>query len=173
MRPRHPVGSVVAQVLAAPRRPPSSRAAVTLSRGSWVDAQTLRQSVLGWPPGPVAGDTDALTCHLFTADAAGDGVGVVSFTPHPCPSRPGVRAVYLWGMAVRPDAQHASHGTRLVRAVLEAARGTAAAVVWADARVTAVGFYQRLGALTEGPVFVDEITGLADQQVVFDLRVGG
>lgn len=143
-----------------------------LSRGSWLEAQTLRQLVLGWPAGPVAGDTDVLTSHLFAIDAAGDGVGVVSFTPHPCPSRPGVRAVYLWGMAVRPDAQHAGHGTRLVRAVLKDARGTAAAAVWADARLTAVPFYQRLGAVREGPVLVDEITGLTDQQVIFDLRVG-
>jgi len=127
--------------------------------------------VLGWPAGPVAGDTDDLTCHLFAVDAAGDGVGVVSFTPHRCPSRPGVRAVYLWGMAVRPDAQHAGHGTRLVRAVLQDAQETAAAVVWADARLTAVPFYQRLGAVTEGPVLVDDITGLPDQRVVFDLRV--
>jgi len=136
-----------------------------LSRGSWVEAQALRQSVLGWPPGPVAGDTDVLTSHLFATDAAGDHVGVVSFTPHPCPSRPGVRAVYLWGMAVRPDAQRAGHGTRLVQAVLEDARRTSAAAVWADARLTAVPFYQRLGAVGAGPVFVDEVTGLTDQQV--------
>ncbi len=145
---------------------------MTLCRGTWKQAQALRQSVLGWPAGPVAGDTDVLTSHFFAIDAAGDGVGVVSFTPHPCPSRPGVRAVYLWGMAVRPDTQHAGHGTRLVRAVLEAAPGHAAGVVWADARLTAVPFYQRLGAEPEGPVFVDEITGLPDQRVVFDLRVG-
>lgn len=140
-----------------------------LRQGGWLEAQALRQSVLGWPAGPVAGDTDALTAHLFAVDEAGEGVGVVSFTPHPCPSRPGVRAVYFWGMAVRSDAQHTGHGTRLVQAVLQRARDSGAAVVWADARLTAVSFYRRLGAVAEESTYLDEVTGLTDQRVTFDL----
>lgn len=132
----------------------------------------MRQLVPGLPAGPVAGDTDALTCHLFAIDAAGDDVGVVSFTPRPCPSRPGVRAMCLCGMAVRADAQHTGHGTRLVQAVVEGARETGAAVVWADARRTAVHFLQRFGAVREGPAFIDEVTGLSDDRVVFGLSNG-
>jgi len=138
----------------------------------WLEAQTLRQSVLGWPAGPAAGDTGALTRHLFVVDAAGESIGVVSFTPHPCPSRPGIRATYLWGMAVRSDAQRVGHGTRLAKAVLEDARETGAALVWADARLTAVQFYQRLGAVPEGPTCIDDVTGLTDQRVLFDLSNG-
>jgi GNAT superfamily N-acetyltransferase len=72
-------------------------------------------------------------------------------------------------MAVRPDVQRLGHGTRLVQAVFAAARDAPAEVVWADARLTAVPFYERLGATAEGEVYVDVVTGLADQRVVFDL----
>jgi predicted N-acetyltransferase YhbS len=72
-------------------------------------------------------------------------------------------------MAVRPDVQRHGHGTRLVKAVLEAAREADATVVWADARLSAVTFYVRLGASAEGATYVDDVTGLQDQRVVFDL----
>lgn len=161
-------------VITTPGRPPSrTRGAELLVERSWLETQTLRQSVLGWPAGPVPGDTDALTCHLFWIGTAGDDVGVVSFTPHACPWRPGVAAMYLWGMAVRSDAQHVGHGTHLLQAALERSRETGAAVVWADARLTAVRLYQRLGAVRQGPTCVDEVTGLPGVRVVFDLRSGG
>jgi len=44
--------------------------------------------------------------------------------------------------------------------------------VWADARLTAVQFYQRLGAVPEGPTCIDDVTGLTDQRVLFDLSNG-
>ena len=140
-----------------------------LRRRTWAEAQPLRQLVLGWPAGPVPGDLDELACHLFATGPAGGDVGVVSFMPHPCPSRPTDRALYLWGMAVHPAAQHTGHGTRLVRAVLANAYDNDMTVVWADARLTAVSFYERLGAVPNGDQSVDDVTGLTDQRVLFDL----
>ncbi len=72
-------------------------------------------------------------------------------------------------MAVRPDVQRLGHGTRLVNAVLEVPREAGATVVWADARLPAVAFYEGLGATAEGDAYVDGVTGLQDQRVVFDL----
>lgn len=132
------------------------------------DAQSLGRSVLGWPVGAVPGDEDAAQ-HLFSLDADGHDAGTVSFTPHPCPLRPDRASVYLWAMAARPDVQQAGHGTRLVTAVLEAAREAGATVVWAESRLPAVSFYERLGANAEGDIYLDEVTGLQDQRVVFDL----
>jgi GNAT superfamily N-acetyltransferase len=125
--------------------------------------------VLGWPIGAVPGDEDRAAQHRFSLDADGRDAGVVSFSPHPCPLRQGRSAFYFWAMAVRPDVQRRGHGTRLVNAVLEAAREADATVVWADARLSAVPFYVRLGACAEGATYVDDVTGLQDQRVVFDL----
>jgi len=135
----------------------------------WQAAQMLRQSVLGWAAGVIPGDTDVGTRHLFAVDPDGRDAAVVSFAPHPCPSRPGTGAFYLWGMAVAPGRQRSGVGARLVNTVLDSARKAGAAVVWADARVEAVGFYARLGAVTEGGVHLDSVSGLSDQRVVFDL----
>ena len=145
---------------------------MTLVRKRWQDAQVLRRSVLGWPSGAVPGDEDEGAQHLFSVDADGRDAAVVSFAPHPCPLRPGRQSFYLWAMAVRADVQRLGHGSRLVAALLDAAREAQATVVWADARLTAVPFYQRLGATAEGSVYADDVTGLLDQRVVFDLTDG-
>ncbi|MHB8449854.1 MAG: GNAT family N-acetyltransferase [Mycobacteriales bacterium] len=142
-----------------------------LVRKGWQNTQTLRGSVLGWPLGAVPGDEDDASQHLFSVDADGRDAAVVSFTPHACPLRPGRQAVYLWAMAVRFDAQGVGHGTRLVNAVLEAAREAGATVVWADARLPAVPFYERLGFTSEGATYVDDVTGRQDQRVAVDLLV--
>ncbi len=76
-------------------------------------------------------------------------------------------------MAVRSDAQHNGHGICLVLAVMENAREAGAAVVWADARLSAVRFYERLGAVREGTPSVDEVTGLTDERVISDLSTTG
>lgn len=140
-----------------------------LVRRGWQDAEQLRASVLGWPRGPVPGDEDDAVQHLFSLDPHGRDAAVVSFAPHPCPLRPGRPSFYLWAIAVRPDLQRRGHGSRLVNAVLEAARDAAATVVWADARLPAVPFYERLGATAEGSTYADDVTGRQDQRVVFDL----
>jgi len=42
--------------------------------------------------------------------------------------------------------------------------------MWADARTTAVGFYRSCGAGVVGEPYVDDVTGLHDQRVIFDLN---
>lgn len=53
------------------------------------------------------------------------------------------------------------------------AKGAGARLVWADARVPAVPFYEHLGATAEGQVFRDDLTGLNDRRIIFAVPVHG
>jgi GNAT superfamily N-acetyltransferase len=88
---------------------------------------------------------------------------------HPCPDRPGVIAVYLWAMAVAPELQGLGTGRRLLQEVVTWARAADAVVVWADARESAVEFYERCGAIVVGDRYTDDVTGLTDRRVLFEL----
>jgi GNAT superfamily N-acetyltransferase len=90
---------------------------------------------------------------------------------HPCPDRPGVIAVYLWAMSVAPELQRRGVGRRLLHEVVTWARAAGAEVVWADARESAVGFYERCGAMAVGDPYSDDVTGLPDRRVLFELAV--
>lgn len=135
----------------------------------WRQAQSLRCSVLGWGCGPVPGDEDAGTVHLGMADGPTELVGVVSFLAHPYPALPARPAVYLWAMAIRPDRQGQGVGTRLLHEVLHRASAIGAGLVWADARLSAVSFYQRHGASAVAPAVQDPIAGVATGRVLFEL----
>jgi GNAT superfamily N-acetyltransferase len=133
------------------------------------DVQAIRALILGWPKQPVAGDDDPGTVHIAERDQSGGIVAAVSFVVHPCPERPRDIAVYLWGMAVLPQYQGRGLGTALIAHVVAEARLSKATVVWADARESAVAFYERLGAVAEGPRVRDDITKLWDRTIIFDL----
>lgn len=114
------------------------------------------------------GDDDASTVHLgVTVDER--IVGISTWSAAPDPQAPDVRAIQLRGMATDP----AFAGQRLGRTLLDAGFGRARAAgsvrVWANARVTAVGFYVRAGMTVSGPVFVTEATGLPHRHVHVDL----
>jgi predicted GNAT family N-acyltransferase len=107
----------------------------------------LRGAVLRPDCGEItwAGDEDPATFHL-AARADDRIVGVVRFSPAPCPWRPLARSPWqLRGMATEPDVRGSGAGRALVEEgiVHLAARG--ADVVWCDARVAAAGFYERMG----------------------------
>jgi predicted N-acetyltransferase YhbS len=92
-----------------------------------------------------AGDEDAATFHL--AARTGDRVvGVVRFSPAPCPWRPLARAPWqLRGMATEPDVRGSGAGRALVVEGLARVAARGGDVVWCDARVGAAGFYERMG----------------------------
>ncbi|MGA0864071.1 MAG: GNAT family N-acetyltransferase [Ilumatobacteraceae bacterium] len=83
-----------------------------------------------------------------------------------CPERPGVEAVQLKGMAVDDHLQGSGLGARLVEVGLDLARSRGAAIIWARARDSALGFYERLGFEPAGPGFIDEPTGMPHHIVV-------
>jgi predicted GNAT family N-acyltransferase len=108
----------------------------------------LRAAVLRPDGGEIswAGDEDPATFHLAARTAAGDVVGVVRFSPAPCPWRPEVRAPWqLRGMATDPAVRGTGAGRALVVDGLARVAARGGDLVWCDARVPAVGFYERMG----------------------------
>jgi predicted GNAT family N-acyltransferase len=108
----------------------------------------LRRAVLRPGGGDVvwAGDEHPETVHLAARDAAGRVIGVVRLSPAPCPWRAGTRMPWqLRGMATDPAVRGSGAGRALVVAGLEAVAGRGGDLMWCDARVTAAGFYERMG----------------------------
>lgn len=113
----------------------------------------LRRAVLRPDGGEVvwAGDEDPATFHLAARADDGRVVGVVRFSPAPCPwLGPGGEVIartpwQLRGMATDPDVRGSGAGRALVVAGLAAVAARGGDLVWCDARVTAAGFYERMG----------------------------
>ena len=105
--------------------------------------------------------------HLGAVDDAGTLVGVVSLFPEPTPHRPHRRALRLRGMAVEPAFQGTGVGRELLAEAVSAARARGYEVVWANARDTAIAFYQRWGWHVVGPGF--ETEELPHHVMVLDL----
>jgi predicted GNAT family N-acyltransferase len=106
----------------------------------------LRRAVLRPDGGEItwAGDEDAATFHL--AARTGDRiVGVVRFSPAPCPWRAALAAWQLRGMATDPAVRGTGAGRALLADGLARVAARGGDVVWCSARTTAVGFYERMG----------------------------
>jgi GNAT superfamily N-acetyltransferase len=124
--------------------------------------------------GNPAADVDFATDHTVGAfhlgwrDEGGDLVAVASFSPQPCPLRPGRRAVQLRGMAVRDDWQGRGVGRKVFDEGVARARQQGFEVVWANARDTALDFYRKAGMSIEGEGFV-VAPGLPHHHAVMEL----
>lgn len=109
--------------------------------------QDLRARVLrpGRPPGEsrFAGDDDPGTIHLG-AFIEGRCVGIATLVPE--------KGIRLRGMAVEPALQGQGIGAALVWR-MQAIAQEANQELWCNARVPAVGFYEKLGWRTEGEPF--------------------
>lgn len=136
------------------------------------DTYDLRRLVLraGQPDAVVAfaEDDHEGAFHLGARLESGDLVGVASFSPQPCPRRPGRAALQLRGMAVLDELQRSGVGRALLRAGIEEARARRFPVLWANARDSAIGFYGALGMAVEGEGFVTA-TGIPHHMVVVEL----
>lgn len=123
------------------------------------ETHDLRRRVLreGRPDAEVEWPEDAWPAafHLAVrAEAGGVPLAVATLFPDPTPLRPGHLAWRLRGMAVDPRVQGQGHGRRLIAAVIAAVAERGGAVLWANARDTALGFYQRLGFEVSGSGFL-------------------
>ena len=86
------------------------------------------------------------TVHLAARTVDGVLVGVVRFSPAPCSWRPEARAPWqLRGMATGPAVRSTGVGRALVGEGLRRVAGLGGDLVWCDARMAAVGFYERMG----------------------------
>ncbi|MDQ1436805.1 MAG: hypothetical protein QOK43_434 [Acidimicrobiaceae bacterium] len=80
-------------------------------------------------------------------------VGVATFFPSPCGPRPDDVAYQLRGMAVLPEYQGRGVGASLLAAGVERVRAAGATLLWANARDSALGFYEGKGWKVEGEGF--------------------
>jgi len=124
----------------------------------------LRRAVLrpGWPVGsPMHGDDNPDAVHLAAFDEDERVVGSVLVLPHPYPLRPELPGGWqLRGMATDPELQGQGIGGRLVAAALDEIRQRNGALVWCDARTSALGFYARHGFVAEGAEFLHAESGI-------------
>ncbi len=108
----------------------------------------LRGAVLRPNGGEItwAGDEDPATVHLAARTRDGRVVGVVRFSPAPCPWRPLAAAPWqLRGMATEAAVRGSGVGRALLEGGLARVADRGGDLVWCDARVTAAGFYERYG----------------------------
>jgi ribosomal protein S18 acetylase RimI-like enzyme len=137
------------------------------------DCLDLRMRVLrtGTPSDDptLPGDHAAATFHLGVLDDAGLPIGVVSFMPRPFEGRPRAVAMQLRGMAVEPTMQGTGVGRQLWDAAVHRLRAEHVQLVWAEARDSALGFYERLGMTVAGDGYVTPSTGLPHHTVLLEL----
>ena len=96
----------------------------------------------------------------------GAAIATSSWFMKECPEQPGALAMQLKGMAVADELQGAGLGALLIEAGLALANERGAAIAWARARDSAMGFYERLGFVSTGDGFVDGPTAMPHHIVV-------
>ena len=96
----------------------------------------------------------------------GNAVATSSWFMKECPEKHGVTAVQLKGMAVAESLQGAGLGALLIEAGVALANERGAEIVWARARDSAMGFYERLGFVSTGTGFIDGPTAMPHHIVV-------
>lgn len=112
------------------------------------------------------GDDDSTTLHLGVVDQDGRVIAISTWIRRPFPEHPAdAPAVQLRAMAIEPGLQRTGVGRLLVERGLERAASDGVAVVWANARDTALGFYTALGFEVLGDGFVDAATSLPHHRI--------
>lgn len=119
---------------------------------SAADVLALRMSVLR-PGFPVeSADYDALPEARHVGALDGDTI-VGCATVFPSPYGGDAGAWQLRGMAVAAGRQGEGIGAMVLLGAIDLARVAGASLMWANARTTALGFYERLGFGIEGEEF--------------------
>ncbi len=108
------------------------------------EVRALRMAVLrpGFPVAASDYDERPDTRHI-AAYAGGEVVGCASVFPSRYRDEPD--AWQLRGMAVAAGRQGSGIGAKVLLGAIDVVRDAAAPLLWAHARVTALGFYERLG----------------------------
>lgn len=101
-----------------------------------------------------------------------DGVVMAASTwfGEPCPHEPDVPAMQLKGMAVDAGTQTRGLGSSLIDHGLALARERGARLVWARARDSAIGFYEKCGFTVVGEGFIDPPTAMPHHIVIRHLE---
>lgn len=111
-------------------------------------------------------DADPAAIHLAALD--GDQVvGCATVFPSPIEEAP--LAWQLRGMAVDPQRQGEGVGRLVVDAAVQVAREAGAPLLWANGRVSALGFYRRTQWQAVGEEFVHGDSGLPHRRILLRL----
>jgi len=114
-------------------------------------------------------DTDPHAVHL-AAYLDERLVGCATIFPSPYEELP--IAWQLRGMAVDPDVQGHGIGRQLLEAAVGIAAAAGAPLMWAYGRISALGFYQRLGWEAVGDEFVHADSGLPHRIIRLPISPG-
>jgi len=141
-------------------------ASVTVKRVSAEDVYPLRHRVLR-PNQTLADcvwaqDKDSETAH-FGAEHDGQIVGIASIAISPREADP-PNTWRLRGMATTPELQGRGVGAKVLQACLAHAKSRGGALLWCNARTTALEFYQSHGFETVGEEF--DIKGIGPHYVM-------
>lgn len=109
-----------------------------------------------------AQDNDPDTVH-FAADSDGQIIGIASIAICPRESDP-PNTWRLRGMATEPDRRAQGIATQVLTACLDHAKSKGGAIMWCNARTSAVEFYRRHGFETVGDEF--ETRGIGPHYVM-------
>lgn len=96
----------------------------------------------------------------------GEAIATSTWFMKECPAQPGVEAMQLKGMAVDDTLQTGGLGRQLIDAGIALAEERGAQLVWARARDTAIGFYEKCGFTVVGDGFIDGPTDMPHHIVV-------
>lgn len=80
-------------------------------------------------------------------------VGIASVCHEPMPDGREPASWRLRGMATLPSVRGAGYGRALLQTCFDHIRAHGGRLLWCNARVVALGFYERLGFVAEGPEF--------------------
>ena len=115
------------------------------------------------------GDELGSTWHLG-ARVGGTIVAISTWMVRTYPDRPAAPAHQLRGMATAPDHRRSGIGAHLLAAGVARCIELGDDLVWARARVSALGFYERHGFEPIGADYVDLATGLPHRDIIRTLR---
>jgi GNAT superfamily N-acetyltransferase len=104
------------------------------------------------PRVPNPRDHDPVVVHIGAFDGT-RAVGCVTVHPDPDPVHRLPAAWRMRGMAVEPAYQGLGIGRQVLEAATAAAEAAGSPLLWANGRVSALEFYDRLGWEPVGPVF--------------------
>jgi N-acetylglutamate synthase-like GNAT family acetyltransferase len=146
----------------------SAAKGIMIREGELEQTRALRSAVLAWQSLEIASDHSAAAKNFLAVSGDGEVVGCASCGHEAFPKSTST-AMRFWGVAVQPSQRGHGIGQSLMQAVV--ARGTELGVdlIWANARESALSFYEALGFEVVGELFVDPLSGLGDRKVVLRL----
>ena len=136
------------------------------------DILDLRRRVLrvGTPStDPRLAEDGAPSAFHLAARLEGELLGCVSFSPQDTPLRPGVDAWRFRAMAVDGARRGSGIGRAILSDGIDRATARGATTIWANARDSAIGFYESMGMQVMGDGFTDASTAIPHHVVLLDL----